>query len=302
MDKTSDLICFEGISSAHFGEFLQGRLPSNESFLVSCPINIHCKCHIFKHVFLEQQNLDEKKKLFLSLFENMTHTKIKNKIMFESPIPQSIGMGSSTADLVALFRALNQMTGNLYSIDHCGQIASKIEPSDGTLYNGLLVFNQLSAKPIYFINNIIQDFMIIGIIEDRLVDTLTYNRSIQFSMDEKRQYASILPDFIYACERGDLELFGAMSTLSLEMNLKRNDHFFFDHLKSLVTKKIVLGLVGSHSGSCSGVFISMQDEELTDKIVFIKKYLKRRGLSPLLFKTSFGVTSPGKSSPDSIRI
>lgn len=278
---------FEGTAMGHFGEFLQGYLPSDLPFLVSCPINIYCKCRIYKQPLSIPLRLDAKKKVFLSLFEDITGRKMCHPILFESPIPRGIGMGSSTADLVALFRALNQMFDDQYPLTLCEEIISRIEPSDSTMHRGLLVFNHYEAKPIYFIQNQLKDFVIVGVIEKRCVETIDYNKSLSFSTQEKYQYTRLLEDLIYACEHRDLELFGEISTLSLELNLKRNFYSCYADLKQLMREKIVSGIVGAHSGSCSGVFLATDDKEIEDKVAYIKQYLTKKGKKPILYRTNF---------------
>ncbi|KTD31167.1 L-threonine kinase [Legionella moravica] len=282
---------YEGVSYAHFGEFLQGWLPTNTPFLVSCPITVHCTCRIYKDLFEENQNLEAKKARFLELFHSLAHATIKNKITFESVIPRGVGLGSSTCDLVALFNALNLMAGEQYSNTLCGQILSKIEPSDSTLYPGLLVFNHYTAEPIYFIKNTISDMMIVGVFDDKTVDTIQYNKTIHYSKAEKEHYANLLKDFVYSCEHGDEQLFGTVTTTSFLMNQKRNPNRYVKQLKQLVDDKIVFGLIGSHSGSCAGVYISLHDHELQNKVDYIKNYLIKQGLKPLMFRTHFGMNT-----------
>jgi L-threonine kinase len=289
MARISNDEYYEGVSYAHFGELLQGWLPSNTPFLVSCPITVRCICRIFKHIFVKNQNLEIKKAQFLELFNTLSHTTITNQIKFKSVIPRGVGLGSSTCDLVALFNALNLMAGNQYSNEMCEQILSKIEPSDSALYPGLLVFNHYTAEPICFIKNIIPDMVIVGVFDDKIVDTIQYNRTVYYSKREQEHYANLLKDFIYSCEHGDEELFGSITTTSFMMNQKRNPNRYAKQLKQLVDDKIVYGLIGSHSGSCAGVYISLQDHELKNKIEYIKNYLIKQGLKPLMFRTHFGM-------------
>ncbi|KTD50909.1 hypothetical protein [Legionella quateirensis] len=289
MDRISNDEYYEGVSYAHFGELVQGWLPSNTPFLVSCPITVRCICRIFKHIFVKDQILEFKKAQFLELFNSLAHTTIDNRIMFDSVIPRGVGLGSSTCDLVAFFRALNLMAGNKYSNELCGQILSQIEPSDSTLYQGLLVFNHYTSEPIYFIKNIISDMVIVGVFDDKIVDTIQYNKTVYYSKREQERYANLLKDFIYSCEHGDEELFGSITTTSFIMNQKRNPNRYVKQLKQLMDDKVVYGVIGSHSGSCAGVYISLKDHELQNKVDYIKSYLIKQGLKPLIFRTDFGI-------------
>jgi L-threonine kinase len=112
---------------------------------------------------------------------------------------------------------------------------------------------------------------------------------VYYSKREQERYVNLLKDFIYSCEHGDEELFGSITTTSFILNQKRNPNRYVKQLKQLMDDKIVNGVIGSHSGSCAGVYISLKDQELQNKIDYIKSYLIKQGLKPLIFRTDFGV-------------
>lgn len=138
-----DIINSFGFSFGGFGELLQGVLPNDKHFLITLPINLKSKA-TFKfngnNKFTIYPTCKEKVRIFCEMLSSYYRLPIKGDIIIESDIPIGKGLSSSTADIVATYRALSQGFDLKYSPVCAEKLMSQIEPSDGLLYDGVVAY------------------------------------------------------------------------------------------------------------------------------------------------------------------
>ncbi|NLZ54529.1 MAG: GHMP kinase, partial [Thermoanaerobacteraceae bacterium] len=139
------------ICPASCGEIVQGMI-GNCNFLVTCPIALYTKVSV--HLGYNVATNTENNKFYyhkalqavnktLTFFE-MNH--LKAFITVNSNIPRGIGLASSTADITAACLATSQALGKKISNDTIADIALSIEPSDGIMYPGVVLFDHISGR------------------------------------------------------------------------------------------------------------------------------------------------------------
>ncbi|MCG2675823.1 GHMP kinase, partial [bacterium] len=135
------------------GELVQGTL-NGESFHVSCPINLYSQVKVV---------LNGKGKIIGPLDKWKTREAIKRTLEFlgkeglganfeiDSKIPLGKGMASSTADIGAASLAIACALGEEISPQEIAKIALSIEPTDGTLFDGIVIFDHRNGALFKFL-------------------------------------------------------------------------------------------------------------------------------------------------------
>lgn len=135
---------FTVYSPGSCGEFIQGYM-DGASFMVTCPINRYAVAK--SRLGAPRSALPEKSKRARELtlsYLGMAGREVD--ISLSSDIPVGKGMASSTADISAVVQATALACGRELTPAEIAKIAISIEPSDGTMYPGLVRFNYRKGK------------------------------------------------------------------------------------------------------------------------------------------------------------
>lgn len=220
-----------GKATGHFGEILQGcfqlgsTLPSRG--LVTLPTNdlyILCKVEVMegfgriispqgktKSIAAAKGYLADKK---------IDYTNFDISLAFSGNIPEGVGLGSSTADITATFRALDQICETETSPLRFAQLAVEAEQaSDPTMLSeNAILFAQRNG-------NIIEDFgtplppmKILGINtqKDTIFDTVN-TPAPDYSKTELEMFSRLLKQLRTAIFRQDVSQIGSIATDSALM-------------------------------------------------------------------------------------
>ena len=140
-----------GSAAGTCGELVQGFTSSGEPFHVTCPISKSVTVTVTARSAPEFaiSQIDPKlSKLGQSLRATAALLELEPleiRVEHRSDLDIGKGMGSSTADIVAAARALAGAADRPLSSADLGNIATSIESSDGSMYPGIVAFNQRNA-------------------------------------------------------------------------------------------------------------------------------------------------------------
>lgn len=277
-----------GFSYGAFGELLQGVLPNDRHFLVTLPINIKSKAY-FNHQpskkFIVYPDCKEKIKIFINLFCNYYGISSGGYLSIDSEIPIGKGLSSSTADLIAAFRALSKAFNINYSPECVEKLMRQIEPSDGLLYDGVVAYYHKEVSLLQKFNYY-PDLIILGVDEGGKVDTIEYNRIKQNpSIEEKNEFKQLLSQFIQAITKKDLKTIGSIATRSTELNQKYNYKPSFNNILEINYAINGLGLICAHSGTYVGILLNKLDIDLNAKINYCQQVCSKLNKKMELFHT-----------------
>lgn len=267
---------------ASCGELVQGTL-NGESFHISCPINLYSQVRIV---------LNDKGKIIGPPDKWKTKEAIKRTLEFfgkeglganfriDSKIPLGKGMASSTADIgavsLATAKALTakspkftkaQKTWRLgdflwrlgvkrkeISSQEIVKIALSIEPTDGTLFDGIVIFDHRNGTLFKFLGKA-PDMEILVIDLGGKVDTLEFNKKDLAEINRQRE--GEVKEALKLVEEGIREenprLIAQGATISAFSNQRILYKPALDRIWKISQEAGALGINVAHSGTVVGI-------------------------------------------------
>ncbi len=259
------------------------------SFHISCPIDIYSVVRV-------ELSPDMPDSIFPSgspkaglamrkTLEYLGRTGLGGNLGILSPLPRSKGMASSTADIAGAVFATCLALGEEISPKEIAEIALSIEPTDGSLFPGVVIFDHRQGK-IHQALGMPPPMDIIVLDFEGEVDTIAFNRYKRFSLVQ-----TLEPQVIEARDlvlRGmatsDPALIGQGATISARANQQILFKPQLPHVLSLAHEVSALGVNVAHSGTVIGVLLDPRLHERTAISDFLRRNIP--GLSGL-FSCSF---------------
>ncbi|WP_059359040.1 GHMP family kinase ATP-binding protein [Parachlamydia acanthamoebae] len=261
---------FEANSNGVFGEFLQGVGCDDQPFLITSPVKIYS---IASFVFddslkkIEVSNPDKNKcQMMVDKICEKYQLKKGGAVSVETHFPVGKGLGSSSADLVAVAKVLsNAYTLNLNSLDIEDAIRG-IEPTDGVMYPGIVSYYYKQVK----LNKVLgklKDAVILGVDEGGAIDTLEYNRvSRTYGKKIKETYDYLHAVIEKAVVKNDISIIGHVATQSGGLNQQFNPKKLFKEFNEISAKLSLPGVVVAHSGTYIGFLVDKRHPMFIKKI------------------------------------
>lgn len=251
----------KAICPASCGEIIEGTI-DNTNILVTCPIAIYTevliKLHNDKNKYTCSSNLECKKTIqaVRKTLKYFGACELGADITVKSNIPCGIGLSSSTADITAACFATAQALGKSISPDAVADIALSIEPSDGIMYPGIMLFDHIEGKirkRLGFLPKM--DVYIIDTGEK--VDTEQFN-SMKDLKEKNRQKEAAMKEALAlifsAFQKKDFKLLGQAMKISA---IAHQSILPKPHLPDVIKLGEKYGAIGTniaHSGSAIGTF------------------------------------------------
>lgn len=263
---------------ASFGELLQGILPSEEHFLVTLPVNVESCVSFFSDYSSDITVYPPSKKKTLEFIKKVKtefSLDLVGSFVIESDIPEGKGLSGSTADMIAALRAIESYYDCTFKKSIIDSILRSIEPSDGLLYEGSVLYYHRKCQFIRALGKL-PKMAVLSVDFGGMIDTLTYNKTekiVPFFI--KQEYESLLGELSEAFLNQDLVRIGEVATRSALLNQKFNFKKELDAIIKFSSEIGALGVINTHSGTCLGLLI---DSSTEDPAVFIPKL---RDLFPL---------------------
>jgi L-threonine kinase len=280
-----------GYASCHgsFGELLQGALPDLGPFLVTLPIELHARAHFVardssRELRVHPESSWKSRRLAEALLRRH-ELPLRGELMLDSEIPRGKGLASSTADLVATYRAVASCHDLPHDMDVLAELLRDIEPSDGVMHEGVVVYRHRSARLLERLGPV-PPFTLIAIDEGGEVETLAHNdRDPDYSSRELDEFADLLMRLRHAFDRVDVAAIGAVATRSAEINQRVLPKQWLSSMIDVAAAVDAVGVVAAHSGTCLALLIDARRAGHDDDARSASERLVALGLQPMILRT-----------------
>jgi uncharacterized protein involved in propanediol utilization len=247
-----------------FGELLQGAGKDDQDFLVTLPIN-----HFSTACFLSTPHQPRlivspsqkcKAELLATLILEHYHLPPGGILELESNLPVGKGLASSSADLVAVARAIDDCFGLHILVEQLQCFLRQIEPTDGVMYEGTVAFYHREVSLYKYLGQL-PELVIVGIDEGGEVDTIKFNNKPKdFTQEEKEEYEWLLKKIERAIIKQDSHAIGEVSLRSAILNQRRHKKRYLEQVREICQEVGGLGVVVAHSGTYLGILLSPQEQ------------------------------------------
>jgi len=196
----------------------------------------------------------------------------KLNFKFTRNIPVGKGLNSSTADMLAVIRALQEIYGFIASEKFISKLFNQIEPHEGLQYYTCVSHNHRKGKLINKYNHI-PDFKILVVDTGGKVSTDEYNRNIKFNKKSLNFYDEILEKINFAFKKKNDNQIAKLSTQACKYHCELNKIKIFNKLYAISKQIKSLGIIKTYSGTCYGLIFpsSFKDRKLFS---YYKKFNK----------------------------
>lgn len=249
-----------GKSFASFGEIVQGRLSNGEDFLITIPIDMWSICELIYEPIDGDSFVAAKFSKSQAVAEQMLEVLgmtrgAKITIEFTRNIPIGKGLSSSTADMLAVVRAFQEVFGVLVTETFISRLFAKIEPHDALHYPMSVAYNHRQG---HLLNKLgyIPNFNIIAVDAGGELSTVEYNKHINFSQEILNEYDHLYQNLLLAFTKKDDREIARCAQRSAELHVKRTGNHFLDKILKHFAKSDILGILATHSGTCAGLLVA----------------------------------------------
>lgn len=252
-----------GECNGSFGEMLQGVLPGGKKFLINLKIQNRSRVRM---ALTSCEYSPEKERLFIQSYNSYSKSyKIIRNIMadigahddvyieVDSNIPVGKGLSSSTADMIASVRALEQALSITLKKEYIGKMLTEVEPNDGLHFPGTAAYHHTLGELIQQFDYI-PPLHIIGIDTGGELDTVAFNaRCFEWTETEFANYAQLLDSARDAYLSQNLEAVCKIGTQSARLWQKCVLKPELDAILAFATANGALGIANAHSGTFVGL-------------------------------------------------
>ena len=286
----------------HHGELIQGGWRQDGRVLpclVTLPRNdlvSTCRLELFEAEALEIVPHSKGKalraaRIALSRFGLPRAT---GRLTLVSQVETGLGLGSSTADVVAAIRACAAAFGVALRPEEIAAIAVEAELAVDPLMFDIpaLLFAPRSGEVLEDWGDWYPNFVVFGCnLADAGTSIDTLSLSPHYTDGEADRFEEIVGEAREGFSRRDPALIAAAATRSAILNQSRVPLARFDALHRLARDRGALGVQVAHSGVVGGVLLDPKDPELEGKIASLAAGWKRLdGGGFDLFSTAAGAT------------
>ncbi len=236
------------------GEFVQGQLSSGEDFLVTNPVRLFSKVHVaitpgsglvtvspFERTKAKQAVIET-----LRLFDNR---EIDVAADVRSEIQPGKGLGSSTADIVGAVEATTQAIGRSITPEQVSDIAVSIEPSDGLMYRGVVLYNHRCGYILEHLGDA-PDLRQLIVDTGGSVDTIAFNKIPKHYTREEIEVQGKALDLVREGIRSsNITKIGEGSTMSARVNQRILPKANFEVIVRMAEEFGATGVACAHSGT-----------------------------------------------------
>lgn len=160
------------------------------------------------------------------------------------------GMGSSTADITAVVRAVAAAAGRDVSASEIAGIAASIESSDGSMFPGIVAAEQSTGRTLA-IYDWYPQFDIVMLVPAQTLDTASVPRG------GREVHAALFDDILtslsVASKERDGAAFARAASLSAELNQPVVRNVYYDLLSGVSSRLGAAGVVVAHTGTVAGL-------------------------------------------------
>jgi Protein involved in propanediol utilization, and related proteins (includes coumermycin biosynthetic protein), possible kinase len=275
----------------HHGEIMQGIFEGNDGSLHRGLVTLKCNLYTSTAIFIKEGNKKEievipknKKKALEAAQNTLKYIGMEEKfggyLILKSNIPEELGFGSSTSNVIASIQAVANSFDVSLSATEIAKISVDSEKaSDGIMFNECVLFAQREGKLINTYGTSFPDMHVIGFNDNykKGVNTLNFEPA-KYSHEEIKTFKVLKGLFEYGMEQQDPELIGSVATASAKINQNYLIKPNFNKILKIAQETKSLGVQVAHSGSIIG-FLYRYDIDIKEKYNEVKPYLTEIGIT-----------------------
>lgn len=291
------------------GELVQGSY-NGTPFHVTCPIDMYSSItvRLFSgggSVTGPEHAAKAVEATHLTL-RHLGRADLDAQLSIDSPLPPGKGMASSTADVAGSIIATGLALGRRLTPTEVASIALSVEPSDGTFFPGIVVFDHREGK-MHLDLGLPPPIEIVVLDFGGEVDTIAFNQqdrsAILCRLEPQAQRALELVRQGLALSRPDL--IGEGATLSALANQEILYKPQLEPVLALARQVNALGVNVAHSGTVIGVLLDPQQHDVKRVGAFLRRNLP--DMEDMYFASLVGGGArsgvvPSRQSPDSVPV
>jgi len=257
-----------GKSFASFGEIVQGRRADGEDFLITLPVDLWSTCRVSSEPVDGPSAVEATLPKSRRIAEEMLRllglgSGIRLRIELSRDMPVGKGLSSSTADMLAVLRACEELFGVAVRETLVSRLFTEIEPHEALHYPVSVVYNHCRGRLMKRLDYI-PDFQIVAVDAGGEVCTQTYNSNLAFTPTFIAEYEHLYQNALSAFAARDDAAIARCARRSTELHAARTGNVFLDRLLAQADAMGALGLLTAHSGTCGGILLpsTVHDHEL----------------------------------------
>lgn len=255
------------------GELVQGTI-KGESYVITCPIDF------WSEVIVELSengdyhgSLDKSCRALKMTLDYIGKKHSLVSIKRTSLLPESKGMGSSTADIAATCLATARAFGQELAPEVIAKIATAIEPSDGQMYPGITLCNHLTGEAKKYLGQAPPLKLVIAD-PGGTVDTILFNNrqdlaSKNFQKEPKVRQAVELVTRGLLTE--DWEMMGRGASISAQANQVVMPKPYLAQWRKWASEMNALGVLVAHNGTVMGMIMRPDGVAVEEAAQYIKE-------------------------------
>jgi uncharacterized protein involved in propanediol utilization len=283
-----------GRASAHHGEILQGAFHDDAGRLRRALVtlrNPHCESQAIFYLHITCEGVSypsEMSKAYraaafaMANFATGPPTATDGYIEINSTVPRGIGMGSSTADVTAVIRAVADFYDARPSADEIGRLAVRAEGASDPLMidNRVVLFAQRDGVVLETLGRSLPEMVVVGCNADPGVsgiDTVAL-RLAAYTSDDIETFRFLRAELRAAVNTGDVARLGQVATVSALISQRFLPKAALEFLLDVCRSCGGCGLQVAHSGTVAGVIFDPRRPEVRKGVEHCIARLEKAGL------------------------
>lgn len=253
------------ITPGSCGELVQGSL-DGVAFHISCPIAAFSMVRI--RPAPQSRDFGLGFKALTAVRKARRRLRFRRSVWIEAKcgLVQGVGMASSTADIGASVSAVFAAAGVRPCEIETASLAVKVEPSDGTIFPGIVAFDHKRGRYMSRLG-VAPDIHISYVETGGTVDTVQFNRNpIRYTASQKAKIRLAFDMAVAGLRHGDRHLIGAAASMSARINQDILPKPGLDELLEIASEHCAYGVVVAHSGTVMGVLHDQNGTEITSAL------------------------------------
>jgi uncharacterized protein involved in propanediol utilization len=262
-----------GFASGHHGELIQGAFSDGGAIvrgLVTLPYPLGRSGACFVVSTEPKVTVDPAEKLKAARAAELTLAYLGRsgggKLTITTDIPQRLGLGSSTADVVAAIRAVASAFDTHLSPNAIGQIAVTAErASDSIMFDRPVLFAHREGRILEHFDSSLPPLKILSVVCGSEVDTLQ-QPAARYSVAELHRFDELRDRLRVALRCHDAGELAAVTTESVRINQQHLPFPAYECLEEIGDETGALGIQASHSGAIVGVIYDALDPAVEQRV------------------------------------
>ena len=235
---------------------MQGMI-EGKNFHVTCPINLFSEISISiskNSGIICDSNHWKSIKAMEKTLRYFGANDFGGAIKIKSKIPAGKGMASSTADISGVIFATSLALNETIDEAMVAEIALSIEPTDGTMFKDICLFDHKKGLLFERIGNIPENKLLV-IDSGGIVDTIGFNKKDNYKLlsENEKNISNVLKKLKEGFINRKLSIIAECSTESAILNQKILYKDYLDKILDFSLNHKALGINIAHSGTVAGI-------------------------------------------------